>query len=162
MLTRYMTPEAARSWIKDGPMKESARAQRGTGRYARFGRAATTTTTIIVVRAALGPDASVLAGSEGVKPDHCIATRGDDSAYVTWGYASNFRNLLWAALRAAVTGRPAHIVVLEPPDRSTPTEQTRLHQALGQRCGLAVHHLRERRPAPAPPDVYPAANSSGT
>jgi hypothetical protein len=158
VLAPYMTPEAARSWIKDGPMKEYARAQRGTGRYARFGRAATTTTTDIA-RAALGPDAAVLAGSEGIKPDHCIATRGDDSAYVTWGDASNFRNLLWAALRAAVAGCPAHIVVLEPPDRITPTEQTRLHQALGQRCGLAVHHLRERRPA-SPPDVDELARSS--
>ncbi len=147
VLCRYMTPEAARSWIKDGPMKEYARAQRGTGRYARFGRVATTTTTDIV-RAALGSDADVAAGSEGVKPAHCRATRGDGTAYVTWGEASNFRNLLWAALRAAVAGADAHIVVLESPDRVSPTEETRLHRALGQRCGLGVHHLRERRPAP--------------
>ena len=32
ILAQYMTPEAARSWIKDGPMKEYARANRGTGR----------------------------------------------------------------------------------------------------------------------------------
>lgn len=150
VLCRYMTPEAARSWIKDGPMKEYARAQRGTGRYARFGRVATTTPTDIV-RGALGPDANVLAGTEGVKPAHCRATREDETAYVTWGEASNFRNLLWAALRAAVAGADAHIVVLEPPDRISPTEETRLHQTLGQRCGLGVHHLRERPPAAAPP-----------
>src|SRR4051794_32064006 len=39
VLTRYMTAEAARSWIKDGPMKEYPRARRGAGRYAEFGHA---------------------------------------------------------------------------------------------------------------------------
>jgi hypothetical protein len=161
VLCRYMTPEAARSWIKDGPMKEYARAQRGTGRYARFGQVAATTP-IDIIRAALGPAADVLAGSEGVKPAHCRATRGDDTVYVTWGEASNFRNLLWAALRAAVAGADAHIVVLEPPDRVSPTEQTRLHGALGQRCGVGVHHLQERHPAPSTGDTAGTASSTTT
>ena len=37
VLTQFMTPEQARSWIKDGPMKEYARALRGAGRYAAHG-----------------------------------------------------------------------------------------------------------------------------
>src|SRR4051812_10617052 len=37
VLTGYMSSENARSWIKDGPMKEYARAQLGAGRYAQFG-----------------------------------------------------------------------------------------------------------------------------
>ena len=36
ILAPYMTPEAARSWIKDGPMKEYSRANRGAGRYAEL------------------------------------------------------------------------------------------------------------------------------
>src|SRR4051794_25912559 len=38
ILTQYMTMEQARSWLKDGPMKEYHRARRGAGRYARLGQ----------------------------------------------------------------------------------------------------------------------------
>jgi hypothetical protein len=143
ILGRYMTPEAARSWIKDGPMKEYSRARRGTGRYARFGREGGTTT-IDVVHVALGSEATVVPGSEGVKPFHCFATRGDSQVYVTWGEARNFRNLLWAALQAALQGTDAHIVVMEQPDRITPSAETQSHRALATRCGLTVHHMREQ------------------
>jgi hypothetical protein len=144
VLTRYMTPEQARAWIKDGPMKEFSRAQRGAGRYARFGRPVGTTATD-VVRHALGGDAMVSSGTEGVKPFHCLAEIGTRTAYVTWGEARNFRNLLWAALRAAVTdGLESHIVVTEPPDHPTSTDGAQQHKALAARCGLSVHHMRER------------------
>src|SRR5689334_15467206 len=33
-LTQFITPEQARVWIKDGPMKEWARAVSGIGKYA--------------------------------------------------------------------------------------------------------------------------------
>ena len=39
VLTTCMSSENARSWIKDGPMKEYGRARQGAGRYARFGSA---------------------------------------------------------------------------------------------------------------------------
>ena len=62
ILAQYMTPEAARSWIKDGPMKEYARANRGTGRYASFGRRGGTTPADIV-RHALGETAQIVPGT---------------------------------------------------------------------------------------------------
>src|SRR3954451_17870778 len=117
ILTRYMPSEAARTWIKDGPMKEYGRARRGAGRYARFGRQGGTTAAD-VVRFVLGDGATVVDGTYGDKPFHCMANddRGQTN-YVAWGGARNLRNLLWAALRAAVEdGLPAHIVVMEPPD----------------------------------------------
>jgi hypothetical protein len=144
ILTKYMTPEQARSWIKDGPMKEYANARRGAGRYARFGRQGGTGGSDVAT-AALGPGAKVLDGSEGVKPPHCYAIDATgERAYLAWGHAKNFRNLLWAALRTAVAAQvPAHIVVLEPPGQSTPTAETVTHRAMTRRCQLHLHYLPE-------------------
>jgi hypothetical protein len=144
ILTSYMTPEAARSWIKDGPMKEYANARRGIGRYARFGMHGGTGPSDIVV-AALGPGAAVVSGTEGVKPPHCQAsTAAGKVTYLAWGEASNFRNLLWAALRAAVIEElPAHIVVLEPPGQPTPAADRKTHSLMAKRCRLEVHYVPE-------------------
>lgn len=144
ILTNYMTPEKARSWIKDGPMKEYGRASRGAGRYARFGRQGGTDAAA-VVRAALGDRATVVPDSEGVKPLHCLAETPDSGiSYVAWGEAHNFRNLLWAALRVSVDeGIAGHMVVTEPPGQVTPSGEIKSHQALAERCDLNVHHMTE-------------------
>jgi hypothetical protein len=144
ILTKYMTPEQARSWIKDGPMKEYANARRGTGRYASFGREGGTGATDVVV-AALGIGAEVLNGSEGVKPPHCYAIdAAGERAYVVWGPGTNFRNLLLAALRTSVTDQvSAHIVVLEPRGQSTSTAEGTTHRAMADRCQLHLHYLPE-------------------
>jgi len=144
ILTRYMTPEAARAWIKDGPLKEYGRARRGAGRYARFGHDAGTTPAD-VVRFVFGEKAAVVDGSYGDKPFHCRATDdGGTISYLAWGEARNMRNLLWAALRAAVEeALAAHVIVMEAPGQATPGDEVKAHQALTERCGLQVHHMRE-------------------
>jgi hypothetical protein len=144
ILTRYMTPEQARSWIKDGPMKEYSRANRGMGRYAEFGRTGGTGPADIV-RTALGPGAVIVPGSQRVKPFHCLAD-ADEAArvFVVWGEARNFRNLLWAALNASVQdGLEAHIVVTEPPGHVIPSSEVTTQRALAGRCGVELHHMRE-------------------
>lgn len=145
ILTKYMTPEAARSWIKDGPMKEYRRAARGTGRYARFGRQGGTAPDEVALTV-LGQGARIVDGSFGVKPSHCQAiTATGETVYLAWGEATNFRNLLWAALRASVeSGHDAHLVVMEPPGRATTTDDILTHKALTERCGLGIHYMRER------------------
>lgn len=144
ILQRFLTPEAARSWIKDGPMKEYVNARRGMGRYAAFGRTGGTSHSDIAL-AALGPGAVVDQTSIGVKPAHCEAT--DESGtrnYLAWGAASNFRNLLWAALRASVLGgMQAHVIVLEPPGATTPTASARGQKALADRCAVGLHYVTE-------------------
>lgn len=144
ILTRYMTPEAARAWIKDGPMKEYARASRGAGRYARFGRSGGTTP-LDVIRVALGDGAEVEPGTSSLKPFSCQArTSSGDLAYVTWGTSRNFRDLLWAAVKsAALETLPAHIVVMEPPGHETPNDERKRQQAIANRCDVALHHMRE-------------------
>ena len=67
-----MTAEAARAWIKDGPMKEFRRARRGAGRYAEFGQASVTGPDD-VVRHALGEGWHIVDDHVGVKPFHCEA-----------------------------------------------------------------------------------------
>ncbi|GAC1526621.1 MAG: hypothetical protein NVS3B1_16230 [Marmoricola sp.] len=143
LLASYMTPEQARLWIKDGPMKEWARAMRGTGRFADFGRQGGTGPDDIVARA-LGAGA-IIDGALGTKPPHCRAKTSDGAgAYVTWGDAGSLKHLVWAALRASIDdGIAGHIVVLEPPGTVTPTATAEAHKAITDRCGLHLHHLRE-------------------
>lgn len=143
LLTRFMTPEQARSWIKDGPMKEYGRALRGAGRFAEYGRQGGTGP-LDVVRHALGPTATVVDGSLGSKPLHCLGEINDTTAYVAWDHARNFKNLLWAGLRAsALDGLDAHLVVLAPPGTASPSELVKEQQKLAERCGLTVHRMRE-------------------
>lgn len=150
ILTGYMSPEQARSWIKDGPMKEYANACRGIGRYARFGRQGGTGPVDVAV-AALGPGASVVSGSQGVKPPHCLAEdESGSTSYLVWGGPGNFRNLLWDALRTSVAnGLPAHVVILEPPGRPTPSVEAKTHRAMAHRCKLGLHYLPEVLGRPA-------------
>lgn len=143
ILASYMTPEAARSWIKDGPMKEYARANRGVGRYADFGRQGGTSPSDIV-RHALGDEATVEIGSQAVKPMRCHAQSATRRHLVVWGERRTFKDLLWAALRAATEdGDAPTIVVLEPPGRVTPLDERKRLNAIAERCGLTVHYMRE-------------------
>ncbi|MGH3826870.1 MAG: hypothetical protein ACRDQX_06815 [Pseudonocardiaceae bacterium] len=152
VLTRYMSAEAARGWIKDGPMKEFSRARRAAGRYAEFGQA-TITGPDDVVRHALGEGWRIAGGRVGVKPFHCEAEHEDQRAFVTWGPAGNFRHLVWAALRWAVEHKwRAIIVVTELAERPTPEDEAAWHKKVGHRCGLEVTHMRERLAPTRPHD----------
>ncbi len=142
-LTRFMTPEQARSWIKDGPMKEYGRALRGAGRFAEYGRQGGTGPAD-VVRHALGAAATIVDGSIGSKPLHCLGELHGVVSYLAWGDNRNFKNLRWAALRAsALDGMDGHLVVLEPPGTASPPELVKEQDKLVGRCGLTVHRMRE-------------------
>ncbi|WP_143447403.1 hypothetical protein [Kineosporia sp. R_H_3] len=144
LLTEYMSSETARSWIKDGPMKEYARALQGAGRYARFGSSLGPTPTLIA-RHALGPGAIVIDGSTGVKPFHGVASvEGGTKTYLAWGEAKNFRYLVWACLNylAATPGVEAVIVVTETmADPTTAAERSRL-AIIADRCSLGLKYYR--------------------
>ncbi|WP_127572609.1 hypothetical protein [Georgenia faecalis] len=143
LLAPYMTPEAARSWIKDGPMKEYSRANRGAGRYAEFGRHGGTTAADIV-RRALGDGATIEPGTSAVKPLRCHAQTTERRHLVIWGEGRSFKELLWAALRAATEeGDAPVIVVLEPPGRIISTDERRRLDAIAKRCSIPVHYMRE-------------------
>lgn len=145
ILTKYMSPEAARAWIKDGPMKEYGRALRGMGRYAKFGNSGGTTTQDII-RAALGEGWTLVGGTDGIKPFHAQAVNHDGAlAYLAWDEARNFKNLVWAALRASVDlGVAGHVIVTEPPGTATARDAADAHAAITKRCGLSLHYVREQ------------------
>lgn len=145
VLTEHMSSENARSWIKDGPMKEYSRAIQGAGRYARFGSTQGPTPAQIAVHA-LGDPTVVVEGSQGVKPFHCVASSEDGSAltFVAWGSAKNVRYLVWACL-SYLAENPSHaatVVVTETmADPATAAEKTR-HGRIAKQCSIGLRYYR--------------------
>lgn len=143
VLTKYMSTENARSWIKDGPMKEYARARLGAGRYAKFGSVSGPTAAQLVTHA-LGPNAQVVTNSEGVKPSHCLAKVDDAVVYVAWGTAKNLRHLVWATINY-LAGEPeqkACVLILESLEQPTPQAEKARHARMRKRCSIEFMYYR--------------------
>lgn len=143
VLTEFMSAETARSWIKDGPMKEYRRARQGAGRYAKFGSNQGPTAVQIVAHA-LGPGAVLVDGTAGVKPFHCLASTDAGSAFVAWGEARNFRHLVWAAL-SHLADNPADsgfVVITETMSEPTTASEKARHEAIARRCSLELKYYR--------------------
>ena len=145
-LTRFLPEDSARVWIKDGPMKEYARAQFGVGPFAQLIDTPRCTPET-VVRAVHGDDWNVLAGSVDVKPARCVASGSAGEALVVWGGLAAFKHLVWAALEAAADDdeRPVTIAVVESPARPTPASERARLKTIASRCGFTVRHIN---PAP--------------
>jgi hypothetical protein len=145
VLNDYMSNENARSWIKDGPMKEYSRARQGAGRYAHFGSTQGPAAAQVAAHA-LGAEAVVVEGSFGDKPFHCVATdsRGASTTYVAWGDARNFRYLVWACLGHLAENLTAAATVVITETMAEPTtaaEKTR-HIAIADRCSIGLKYYR--------------------
>ena len=143
LLGQWMSPEEARVWIKDGPMKEYARALAGFGPFAHYldehprGPSA-------MVKAALGPQWNAVAGLAGIKPLHCTATDGTKRIRLFWGPARDFKHLLWAALEASDSkpSREVKIAVFHTVAHPTPRSVRGQQERFGNRCGIAVSHVK--------------------
>jgi hypothetical protein len=150
VLTRYMSSENARSWIKDGPMKEYGRARLGAGRYAEFGSSRGPTPDQLVTHA-LGSDAAIVEDSVGVKPFHCLATVDGVTTYVAWESAKNLRHLVWASI-SYLADHPSHaacIIILESLEHpATQTDKTR-HERIADRCSITIKYYRAALQRPA-------------
>jgi hypothetical protein len=147
-LTRFLAEDSARVWIKDGPMKEYARAQFGVGPFAHLVQALRCTPKTVVA-AVHGSGWRVLDDSIGVKPARCVASGpGGEESLVLWGNRAAFKHLVWAALEGAVDKeeRPVTIAVVESAARPTPTSERARFTAIAARCGFTVRHIN---PAPA-------------
>jgi len=147
VLTRYMSSENARSWIKDGPMKEYGRARLGTGRYAKFGAMPGPAPQLLVTHA-LGNAATVIAGSVGVKPLHCIASTDKGATYIAWDAARNLRYLVWAAI-SHLADHPlhaAHIIIMESLESPTTHSDKLRHKRIAERCSINITYYRAAPP----------------
>jgi hypothetical protein len=143
LLITFMSPEDARVWIKDGPMKEYTRAVAGIGKYAdlvsdpRQGAAA-------IVCGALGSHWSVVPGTLQVKPLQCVAAHQELRTRVVWGPTRDFKHVLYAGLEAAVNGdnTPIVLVVTDTMERPLSAGVREYHRLMSERCGLRTVHLR--------------------
>lgn len=143
LLGQWMSREEARVWIKDGPMKEYARALAGVGAFAEYlddhprGPQA-------MVAATLGDGWTVVPDSEGGKPLHCDAMRETSTVRLIWGPSRDFKHLLWAGLDASDRLQRAHVriavfdTLAHPTSRAAKNKQ----QRFCHRCGLEISHVR--------------------
>ena len=85
----------------------------------------------------------------------CHAHAEDGSRFlILWGDRRSFKDLLWAALRAATEdGDTPHVVVLEPPGKVTPTDERNRLNAIATRCDIDVTYMREILGTRTPPST---------
>ena len=142
VLTRFMTPEQARVWIKDGPMKEWVRATSGIGKYAPLVPEPSATAAHLVHRA-LGADWSVRDETQRIKPLRVNAAHGEEEVTFTWGPEKDFKHLVWAALQAGANGdsTPWVLCVTSTFKSPVPANVRQAHLRIAARCGLRVTHV---------------------
>lgn len=141
-LTQFMTPEQARVWIKDGPMKEWARAVSGMGKYAPLVPQPGVTPAQLV-HMALGPGWRVQDKTQRIKPLRVSAVCGEDEVTFTWGPERDLKHLVWAALQAGANGAPTPWVLCVTSTFTTPVPANvrQAHLRLAARCGLRIAHV---------------------
>ena len=124
-------------------MKEYARAHLGAGRYAKFGSSSGPNASQLVTHA-LGDEAAIIQGSEGVKPSHCLAQTGAVVTYLVWGTSKNLRHLVWATINH-LAGHPEHracVLILESLEHPTPRSEKTRHSRIAERCSIEFAYYR--------------------
>jgi hypothetical protein len=142
LLAAFMSPSQSRLWIKDGPMKEWARARAGVGKYAWMAPQSSQSPEVIVAMT-LGSSWAVETESLRVKPLRVTVTGEQASVVLAWGPERDFKHLLWAALLAAANGdgREWVICVVDSFTKPTPSNVRSLQQRIADRCNLRMFHL---------------------
>jgi hypothetical protein len=150
-LTRFLSRERARVWLKDVPMKEYARARSGIGVYS----------SLVTVRLPgpgqiasqlLGGNWTSVDGTIREKPNRCVITNGPDERLMIWGPPKTLRDLVWAGINSVAGGRepaPMLVVATRRGDVLSDGEKRR-HIRLAQIAGLDLRHtvLQVSRVAP--------------
>ncbi|ROP41046.1 hypothetical protein [Saccharothrix texasensis] len=143
-LADYYTAEGMRVWLKDGPLKEYARALENFGSYASYATKRLSPPDEFVAEL-LGDEWKIKDGTIKEKPMHCLVTDREQERYVCWGRPRTFRDLLWAAVSNAVTARSKPlIVVYVTDDREVEGRQKRQHELIAQHCSLDLAYVRRR------------------
>ncbi|WP_433658192.1 hypothetical protein ACQPW1_40180 [Nocardia sp. CA-128927] len=143
-LADYYTAEGMRVWIKDGPLKEYARALENVGPFARYATRRLSPPSEFI-REVLGDSWTMVPGSLGEKPMHCRAESGATRRYLCWGRPRTFRDLLWAAVNQAVTGgsRPL-IIVFVTGTQPVEDKLEPQHERIAQHCGVDLAYVRRQ------------------
>jgi len=143
ILSQWMSPEEQRVWLKDGPMKEFARAMAGEGPFAFHLQHHPRSPSLIVERT-LGPPWKLRHGSTGIKPLQCEASDGRKITKIFWGPAKDFKHLLWAALDAwqLTPDREMLIVVFDTMQNQITLAERNKLEAFGRRCQFKISFIR--------------------
>ncbi len=150
-LTRFLSRERARVWLKDVPMKEYARARGGIGSLASL-------VTIRlpgpgqIARQVLGEGWDAVDGTVREKPNRCVVTDGQDKRLMIWGPPKVLRDLIWAGIVVLADGRePAPLIVVSSPRGESPSQaEMKRHVKISDIAGLELRHttLRVSRAMP--------------
>ena len=143
-LREFMGPEEARVWLKDGPMKEYARARFGVGQWAQYLPERARIGADALVHKAIGPHWSVEPGSRQIKPLRVKLLAGDfEEVIFTWAVAKDFKHLVWAALKAHAGGDRLDWVLcaVGTENDPIPEDEKAFHRRVAERCGLRVVHV---------------------
>jgi hypothetical protein len=139
-LTRFLSRERARVWLKDVPMKEYARARNGIGPYAdlvtvRFPSPGQ------IARQVLGNGWDVIDGTIQEKPNRCLIFNHHDERLMMWGPPKTLRDMMWAGINAVADNLPRPLLVVATPHGHVLDDgEKRRHIRLGQLAGLDVRH----------------------
>lgn len=144
VLVSFMTIDQARLWIKDGPMKEYARALNGVGKHADLILSKNPDVSLII-RRAMGEGWEPEVESIRVKPLRVTVRQsdGDKSVVFSWGPSRDFKHLIWASLRALSDSSELDWVlcVVAPFVNPTPANLRVQHERIAARCGVRVFHV---------------------
>jgi hypothetical protein len=144
-LTRFLSRERARVWLKDVPMKEYARARSGIGSLADLvtvrlpGPAQ-------ITRQVLGGSWGTVDGSIREKPNRCVISSGRDKRLMIWGPPKVLRDLIWAGITSIADGRdPTPLIVIAAAHgESMSQSEAARHVRIGKIAGLEVRHTSLR------------------
>jgi hypothetical protein len=139
-LTRFLSRERARVWLKDVPMKEYARARNGIGPYADLVTVRLPSPGQIA-RQALGDGWDLIDGTIREKPNRCLISDGHNERLMMWGPPKTLRDMVWAGLNALADNLPKPLLVIASPQGHVLDDgEKRRHIRLGQLAGLDVRH----------------------
>jgi len=138
-LQKFMSPEETRVWIKDGPMKEYARAIAGFGKYADLVSNQSSTPRELVHRA-LGPGWEIDLETRAVKPLRLRIHKDDEELNFAWGPIRDLKHLVWAALTAEAGGDPTPwtLCLVASFERPITADERAAYLRLSRRCGLHI------------------------
>jgi hypothetical protein len=139
-LTRFLTRERARVWLKDVPMKEYARARNGIGPFADL---ATTRfpSPGQIARQVLGKEWDAIDGTILDRPNRCVVSNGREERLMMWGPPKTLRDIVWAGINALADQRPTPILVVAISHGYMLDDgEKRRHALLGEIAGLEIRH----------------------
>jgi hypothetical protein len=144
-LADYYTAEGMRVWLKDGPLKEYARALEGVGPFAKYTTQRLSPPSEFLPEV-LGAAWRIVPSSIGEKPMHCLMTDGNEQRYVCWGKPRTFRDLLWAAVNRALSAQTRPMIVVYLSDGKTADANVRKqHERIADHCSLDLAYVHRRR-----------------